>query len=96
MILLTSDGKTALNTDFVERFIIVEKSDATLIIASYNSERQPITVGKYINIREAEPVFLNLISHLSNDDRFFEMPDSVLFSGESKKMDARTERRGGS
>lgn len=97
MYILTSDAKSIIDTDFVERFCIVEKPDACLIIASYSADRA-ITIGKYADRNEADSAFLSLLNNLTceNDTYSFSMPDSVLFHGEKWKRDARTTRKGGS
>ena len=94
MYILTSDGKSIIDSSFVERFCIVEKPDAVLIIASYSADRA-VTIGKYADRKEADSVFSVLLNHLTTGDKY-EMPDSVLFHGERTKRDARITRRGGS
>ena len=39
MYIFSSDKKSILDSLFVQRFCIVEKSDAVLVIASYNENR---------------------------------------------------------
>lgn len=88
MFIMASDQKSVLNSDFVERFCIVEKPDSVLIIASY-SETRAVTIGKYIDRREATEALIDLLDRLP-DATVFWMPDSVLFHGENRKRDART------
>lgn len=95
MYILTSDQKSIVDSGFVERFCLVEKPDACMIVASYSAERM-VTIGKYKNREEADNVLYTLYRALGMDEPFFEMPDSVLFHGCSKKRDARTKRKGGS
>lgn len=95
MYILTSDGKSIVDTSFVERFCMVEKPDAYLIIASYNAERA-VTIGKYAGKDEAFGVITNLFNELASESMSYTMPDSPLFGGETWKRDSRTRRRGGS
>lgn len=94
MYIMASDAKSIVDSSFVERFCIVEKPDAVLIIASY-SESRAITIGKYADRKEADDAFISLLDHLPDSDIYW-MPDSVLFHGEKWKRDARTTRKGGS
>lgn len=43
-----------VNSDFVERFCVVRKDDATLIVASYSSARSPVTLARYAGVGEAK------------------------------------------
>lgn len=97
MYILTSDGKSILDTSFVERFCIVEKPDAVLIIASYSADRM-VTIGKYANRDEADAALAGLYNTLCGNSDYspYSMPDSTLFHGEKWKRDARTTRKGGS
>ena len=95
--ILTSDQKSIVDSSFVERFCIVEKPDACLIVASYSADRA-VTIGRYADRKEADAAFSGLLNNLvGNSDTYaFTMPDSVLFHGEKWKRDARTTRKGGS
>lgn len=97
MYILTSDMKSIVDSSFVERFCLVEKPDAVLIVASYGANRA-VTIGRYADRKEADAAFSSLLSDLvaSSDTYSFTMPDSVLFHGEKQKRDARTVRKGGS
>lgn len=97
MYILTSDMKSIVDSSFVERFCLVEKPDAVLIVASYSAERA-VTIGRYADRKEADAAFSSLLNNLvgSGDTYSFTMPDSVLFNGEKQKQDARTVRKGGS
>lgn len=97
MYILTSDAKSIIDSRFVERFCIVEKPDAVLIIASYSVDHA-VTIGKYADRKEADDAFSRLFNNLVGNDGSvpFSMPDSVLFHGEKWKRDARTPRKGGS
>ena len=93
---MSGNGRELINTDFVERFCIVEKPDAALVIASYNAERPPVTIAKYINAKEAKAALSDLFSAIAEDWRQFAMPDSALFYEQGTIKDARTKRKGGS
>lgn len=93
--IFASDQKSIIDSSFVERFCLVEKPDAYMIVASYSAERM-VTIGKYKDRAEADGVMYTLYRALGTDEPFFEMPDSVLFHGYSEKRDARTKRKGGS
>lgn len=97
MYLISSDEKSIIDTSFVERFCVVEKPDAVMIVASYSEERM-VTVGKYADKNEAMSAFESLYSRLCENGNYtaFRMPDSVLFHKDEWKRDARTKRKGGS
>ena len=94
MYILTSDGKSIIDSAFVERFCTVEKPDAVLIIASY-SENRAVTIGKYADRYEAKAALEELMDNLAHSE-VYAMPDSRLFHGETWKRDSRTVRKGGS
>lgn len=97
MYILTSDMKSIVDSSFVERFCIVEKPDAVLIVASYSAERA-VTIGRYADRKEADAAFSSLLNELvgCSNTYSFTMPDSILYHGEKWKRDARTTRKGGS
>lgn len=94
MYILASDQKSVIDSCYVQRFCLVEKPDASLIIASYSADRA-VTIGKYAD-EEAHGVLAELYSALSTGAERYSMPDSRLFGEERWKRDARTKRRGGS
>lgn len=98
MYIMTSNGSQIVNSVFVERFVIAEKSDAALIVASYTSasEPPPVTIGRYKDRKEAQGALGSMFAALSNKDECFTMPDSLLYFEERVKKDARTKRKGGS
>lgn len=96
MYILSKSGKEIVNSDFVERFCVTEKSDAMLIVASYSTERQPVTMARYRDSREAEEALRELFRAMAGEQRYFEMPDSVLQYGERQIKDSRVKRKGGS
>lgn len=93
--IFASDQKSIIDSSFVERFCLVEKPDAYMIVASYSAEHM-VTIGKYKDRAEADSALYMLYRALGTDEPFYEMPDSTLFHGDSKKYDARTKRKGGS
>lgn len=96
MYILNSYGHEIINSDFVERFCLVEKPDAALIIASYSADRPPVTMGRYQKGKEAEDALCELFTAIAAGQSSFYMPESVLYAGEHIKRDARVKRRGGS
>lgn len=95
MYVRTQDARQIVDSGFVERFCLVVKPDAVLIIASY-SENRAVTIGKYADKTEAVDAIDALYYACGNGDPLFEMPQSRLFCGESDKKDARVKRKGGS
>lgn len=97
MYIRTSDGKSIINSGFVERFCVVEKPDACLIVASYSADRV-VTMARYANRKEADEALDGLLNSLERDSdtAAFTMPDSVIYYGERRKRDAHTRRKGGS
>lgn len=95
MYILTSDGKSIVDSAFVERFCLVGKPDAWLVVASYSADRV-VTIGRYADRKEADAAFGELLDNLAGNSGTyaFMMPDSVLFHGEKWKHDARTTRKG--
>lgn len=94
MYILTSDGKSIVDSSFVERFCIVEKPDACLVVASYSADCA-VTIGRYADRKEADTAFRSLLNNLvGNSGTYaFTMPDSVLYHGEKWERDARTTRK---
>ena len=95
MYIRTQDSRQIVDSGYVERFCIVIKPDAVLIIASY-SENRAVTIGKYADKTEARDAFDALYYAILNDDMAFDMPQSRLFLGEQTKRDSRIKRKGGS
>lgn len=97
MYILNGSELEVVNTDFVERFCVVRKDDAALIVASYSSERPPVTLARYAGVGEAKAALRTLFYDLAGDgEAVFEMPESSLYGAEPVRHDARTKRRGGS
>lgn len=95
MYILTSDQKSVIDSGYVQRFCLVEKPDACLIIASYSADRA-VTIGKYENKEEAHGVIADIYTALSGGETGYSMPDSRLFGSQQWIRDARTKRKGGS
>ena len=81
---------------FIQRFHIVKKPDAWLIISSIEHDKTPDTLGRYFTEAEAKSVLEELLKALINDERFFEMPKSFNQDIYERKRDARIKRKGGS
>lgn len=98
MYIMTNNESQVINSDFVERFVIVEKPDAALIVASYTSasEPPPVTIGRYKDRKEAKDALRDMFSALASKFYCYTMTDSVLHFEEHIKKDARTKRKGGS
>ena len=96
MYIMNAMQNTVLNSDFVERFLIADKGDAVLIIASYSQDRNPVTIGRYKDKKEAQDALENLYIALYGGQSGFTMPDSTLYYEEHTIKDARTQRKGGS
>lgn len=96
MYLLTEAGSQIVNTEFVERFCVARKPDAVLIVASYSTERPPVTLGRYADGQEACAALLELYGAMAGGQACFTMPEGRVHSGEAQVRDARTKRRGGS
>ena len=95
MYIMNEAGTEILNSEFVERFCIARKPDATLIVASY-SENRYVTVARYSNEKEAFRVLGELFGALAAGQTYFDMPASLMFAEQFVKKDARTKRKGGS
>lgn len=95
MFILTSDQKSIIDSCFVQRFCLIEKPDAVLLLASYSADFC-VTVGKYADKPEAHAALSALFSALSSGSECFSMPDSRMFGVDCKVHDARTRRKGGS
>lgn len=96
MYILSCGGKEIVNSEFVERFLVSVKPDATLVIGSYNATRPPVTIGRYADEKEAKETLLTLWNALAGGQTMFEMPESRYYFEEPVKKDARTKRKGGS
>lgn len=59
-----------VNTDYVERFVIVKKDDAVLICASY-SETRVKTVARYRDEKEACSALSELLRAISENADFY-------------------------
>ena len=97
MYILTERQREIINSEFVERFMIATKDDASLILASYRiGDGGAVTIGRYADDKEAKDVLSNLFGALANRSTYYTMPESSYYAKETWKRDARTKRRGGS
>lgn len=96
MVIMSADGKQIINSDIPERFCMVEKPDAVLIVASYRDDRPPVTMARYSDMDEARDAMGALMAALAGGQSCFYMPLSRLFDQERTIHDARTKRKGGS
>lgn len=96
MYLLTENEREIVNTDFVERFCLADKDDATLVVASYSHARPPVTMARYRNTKEAEDALQELFTALGAGRECFSFPTSLIRGEQTLIRDARTKRRGGS
>lgn len=97
MFIMTHDNTQIINVDFVERFCIVRKDDAVLIVLSYSAERgsPAVTIGRYATMQAAQGVMDELFSALVDGQTYYVMPDR-RYTEMPRKRDARTKRKGGS
>lgn len=95
MWIMTSNGKSLLDTQYVERFNLAEKPESTLIVAGYGEDRV-VAVGRYADKREATEVLGDLYAALVGGAKGYVMPDSAAYHPEQQIKDARVRRRGGS
>lgn len=97
MYILDERGNQIVVSEFVQRFVIVRKPDAALIVASYGrGVDEAITIGRYANEKEAKDALIDLFNNLSYDGNCIRMLQSTYYDGERIKKDARTKRKGGS
>lgn len=95
MYILNGAKTDILNSEFIERFAIAKKPDATLIVASYGAERC-VTIARYADVAEARQALNGLFGALAAGQTYFDMPESLLYAEQIIKKDARTRRKGGS
>lgn len=84
------------DSNFFDHFLIVDKSDAKLIVASKGRETTPYTLGRYADMSEARKVLWDLSSALTDGSTAFAMPLSEKAAPEYMVYDKRTRRKGGS
>ena len=95
MYILNGTKNEILNSEFVERFCVVSKCDASLIVASYGADRC-VTLARYGNDQEAMQALSGLFGALAAGQAYFDMPESLMYAEQTIKKDARTRRKGGS
>ncbi len=96
MYILSQDGKQLVRAEYPERYCLVEKYDAVLVVASYRDDRPPVTLGRYANLQEAGEALSDLLVALTGGQGYMSMPLSQLNAAAPIVHDARTKRRGGS
>ncbi len=69
MFVLNGNGLELVNTAYVERFCIVLKADAALIVASYSKDRA-VTLGRYADEDAARDALTRLHLALSDNAPF--------------------------
>ena len=66
MYIMVPTGMQIINSNFVERFCVVEKPDAALVVASYDrSTVGAHTLGRYADVREAQEALGELLVALA-------------------------------
>ena len=94
MIILSGDKKTLLNLNKVERIIIDEKSDAALIIASYDNARPPVTLARYRTFAEAAEALENLCAAIKDGQGVVALDESTgPYIPECKRLNDRSNGR---
>lgn len=96
MFILNGTETQIINSEFVERFCVADKPDASLVLASYGREREPVTLARYKDHKEAAEALKDLLVALAGGQVSCEMPPSRLSYEERQIKDARVKRRGGS
>ena len=95
MYILNQSGTAVYQSDAFETFCLVEKDDATLIVASRQWGDHPYTLGRY-QWKEAREVLLSFYAALHDEYAYFDMPLSSYSSPEAAIRDKRVKRKGGS
>ena len=97
MWIMNEREKELINCDHVQRFCIVKRSDAVLIVASYAvGDASCATVAKYKTVEEAKEALADLHAAICDNERYYVMIPSTLWDEEERKRDARVKRKGGS
>ena len=74
MFIFNGQGTEIINSDYVQRFAIIQKDDAILIAAVLSSDL--VTIGRYAEKKEAESAMYELMSALSTGESYF-MPENT-------------------
>lgn len=96
MYIIDASKQVIHNSEFIQRFHIVKKPDAWLIISSVEHDKMADTLGRYFSEAEAKDVLEQLLKALVTEEKAFEMPRSLNQDTYERKRDARTKRKGGS
>lgn len=99
MFFINESQTEMINSKYVERFRVDEKSDATIIMAIYGEERRPVTVGRYKSREEAIQALYTLCSEIEERSPYT-MQASTLYFEEQKHQNGfhgkKTKSHGGS
>lgn len=96
MWIMNQNETEVYNSDFFDHFLVVDKSDAKLLVASKGRDTTPYTLGRYADMTEAREVLKALHDALADDNASFIMPLSTKVAPEYMVYDKRTRRKGGS
>lgn len=96
MIIVSQSGRMVCKAEYIERYTIANKPDATLIAAGFYNQTQAATLGRYKDEEEAMAVLADLALALGGGQTIYYMPESTLYDEQEHIKDARTRRKGGS
>lgn len=96
MYIVSANQSQVVDSTFVERFVLVEKSDAVILAASYNDTRLPVTLAKFRTMSEARNTLLDLANALGGGQTVYHLQDYLADGSMTWNRDARVKRRGGS
>lgn len=96
MLIMNAIHTVVVDSEACEKFTVSDKDDCSLVAAGKHDSAHPVTLGKYVDHREAVDALNQLFQALVGDCRYFYMPEGTLFHAEVKKQDSRIKRKGGS
>ena len=97
MWVLSGNGEQMINMAQVRRVFLNRVGDAVLVGANYGDEAKVASLGKYREMDTAKRVLYDLVTSMDGGREFFIMPANgydVVY--ESRIMDSRVKRKGGS
>jgi hypothetical protein len=97
MWVLSGSGEQIINMAQVRRVFLNRVGDAVLVGANYGDEAKVASLGKYREMDTAKRILYDLVTAMGDGREFFIMPENaydVIY--ESRIMDSRVKRRGGS
>ena len=97
MWVLSGDGMQMVNLDHAKRVFLNDLGDNVLIGVDLRDSSKIAPLGKYREMETARRVLADLITSFTGDTDFYIMPNNgydVVY--ESRIMDSRVKRRGGS